>query len=236
MRILTLLFAVFFAALFSTFSQNEKTILDEKGNNLEELIPENWKLLESTKGDLNKDNIEDFVFIVQNTEASNFIKNTSGLGEKEIDLNPRVIGIYFGTKNGEFIKELESDHFISLKDNPTMDEPLDGLEISKKGVLNIDFRFWYSAGTWKVKLYTYKFRFQNNEFKMIGYDSSIVRRNLGDFTNYSVNFLTNKMKITEGNYTEEADSETIQWKKIKNEELVSLSSFKKPLDWTIKSL
>jgi len=93
-----------------------------------------------------------------------------------------------------------------------MDEPFDGFEISKEGVLGINFLFWFSAGSWSMSTHKYKFRFQNNQFELIGYNSSDSHRASGATTDYSINFLTKKMKITKGNFSND-NPELIEWKK-----------------------
>ncbi len=217
------------------FSQSNTIVLNSEGKDLKEIIPEKWNILKSERGDLNNDGIQDLVFVIQDTKLSNIKKNPSAIGVNTIDSNPRILGIYFGTKNGVFIKEIQSDNFIALKDDPTMDEPLDILEISKKGILKVGFRFWYSAGSREVTNYTYKFRFQNDEFALIGYDSSVVNRFSAKYIDHSVNFLTNKMKVSEGNYSKK-NTETIKWEKIKSKKIINLNSFHSPLEWTTDNL
>ena len=176
------------------FGQSE-LILSDNGETLENIIPNNWKLLDSTSGDLNQDGVSDLVFAIQKTDRNN-IELNDGLGTDTIDLNPRILAIYFGSKSGGFNKKLVSEHFIILRDSPTMDEPFEGFNINKKGILDINYRFWYSAGSWSMSNHKYRFRFQNNEFVLIGYDSNEAHRASGETTDYSINFLTKKMKIT----------------------------------------
>lgn len=207
------------------FGQSELT-LPVNGKTLEDIIPNNWKLLDSATGDLNQDGIADLVFAIQKTDQNN-IELNDRLGTDTVDLNPRMLAIYFGTKSGDFKKKLVSEHFIILRDSPTMDEPFEGFNISKKGVLDINFRFWFSAGSWSMSNHTYRFRFQNNEFTLIGYDSNEVHRASGETTDYSINFLTNKMKITKGNISKD-NPESIEWKEFNLKKLFTIKSIKQP--------
>ncbi len=206
----------------------DNSILKENGNTLKSIIPNSWNILDSKTGDLNQDGISDLVFVIQNTDKSN-IRLNNGLGNNTIDLNPRILGVYFGDKSGKFTKRLVSKDFIILRDSPTMDEPFEGISITKKGVLNINFRFWYSAGTWTMSNHKYKFRFQGNEFALIGYDSNEAHRATGETTDYSINFLSKKMKITKGNFSKD-ESDSIEWKKFNLKKLMTIRTIKKPFE------
>lgn len=211
----------------TSFGQNE-FILKKNGTTLLDIIPNDWKILHSTTGDLNQDGISDLVFAIQDTDINNFEIN-DGFGVDTIDLNPRLLGIYFGTKTGDFTQNFVSENFIILRDSPTMDEPFEGFSISEKGVLDINFRFWYSAGSWSMSNHKYKFRFQDNEFVLIGYDSNTAHRASGETTDYSINFLTRKMQITKGNFSND-DPESVEWKKFSLEKLMTIKTIKKPFE------
>ena len=75
----------------------------------------------------------------------------------------------------------------------------------------------------------YRFRFQNNEFALIGYDSNEAHRASGETTDYSINFLTKKMKITKGNFSDD-EPESVEWKEFHLEKLLTIKSIKKPFE------
>lgn len=206
----------------------------KSGASVEDIIPQNWKVLDVKYGDLNQDGIEDVVFAVQDTNPNN-VEINNGLGMDSIDLNPRVLGIYFGTKKALYQQQLISNNFIILRDSPTMDEPFDGFDISDKGILSINFHFWFSAGSWTMSNHNYKFRFQNNEFALIGYESEEVHRASGDTKDYSINFLSKKMKITSGNISNEEPS-TVEWQNFHLEKLKTLTSIGTPFNWELNGV
>ena len=177
---------------------------------LNTLIPDDWVLLDSASGDLNQDGLLDFVFAMQGTDP-NYISQNEGFGESILDENPRVMAIYFGNHSGSFEEVLVSDQFIIRATDPTMAEPFHGFDINSRGILDINFGFWSSAGTWFSSNSTHRFRYENNEFVLIGFDSNEFHRGSGEFTSYSINFLTGKMKVTEGSLADEGN-ETIKWK------------------------
>ncbi|UII28298.1 hypothetical protein LVD15_07685 [Fulvivirga maritima] len=211
--------------------------LKQKGNDLSDLTFKEWKIIAEAKGDLNKDGIEDLAFVIQNTDDKNLQLN-DGLGVDTVDLNPRVLGIYFGQSDGSYQKQLQSNEFIILRDSPTMDEPFDGILIDKNGVLQIDFHFWYSAGSWYMSNHQYKFRYQNQRFELIGYESDETHRATMNSTNYSINFSTRKMSIATITYNEDTDEEEESkvWKSFELEKLPSIKSLKKPFEWKFQDI
>ncbi len=225
---------VFLACSSEVLSQSDVPDLKETGASFQDILPSKWRTLASKFGDLNQDGIEDLVFAIQNTDESN-LEKSEGIGRDTIDLNPRILGIYFGTREGRFVKRLQSNGFIILQDSPTMDEPLADLHVTKSGVLKIDFNFWFSAGSWTTSSHSYKFRFQDNKFALIGYDSSEAHRGSGETTDYSINFLTRKMSITKGNFSTD-DPKKVEWKNFKLDELNSLESMKKPFEWAFEGI
>ena len=106
---------------------------------------------------------------------------------------------------------------------------MQGFNISKKGILDVNFRLWHSAGSWFMSNHKYRFRFQNNEFALIGYDSGEAHRASGETTDYSVNFLTRKIKITKGNFSNN-EPESIERKEFHLEKLLTIKSIKKPFE------
>lgn len=190
---------------------------------LKGLIPDGWLLLDSASGDLNQDGILDFVFAIKDTDPS-YVYENEGLGSPVIDENPRVMAIYFGNQTGSFDEVLVSNHFIIRADDPTMAEPFRGFAINDRGILDIKFDFWFSAGTWFTYNSSHRFRYENSEFVLIGFDHDELHRGSGEFTSHSINFLTGKMKITEGSIADEDNAE-IQWK-----------NFNPPSPMTIRSM
>ena len=203
------------------------------GSTLEDLIPDNWRLLDSTTGDINQDGISDLVFAIQKTDPNNIEENEHVT--ETIDLNPRMFAIYFGTELGGLKKKLVSENFIILRDSPTMEEPFKGFDISKKGFLDVNFIFWYNAGSWSMSDHKYRFRFQNNEFALIGYDSNEAHRASGETTDYSINFLTKKIKITKGNFLID-EQKSVEWVEFHLEKLLTIKSIKKPFNLNIEGV
>lgn len=222
-----------FLVTLVSFGQNN-FVVKEKGKTLHDIIPINCIILDTKTGDLNHDGILDLVFAIQDTDKKN-IKKNDGMGSDTYDLNPRILGIYFGTKSGEYSQKLVSKEFIILRDNPVMDEPFDGFKINKNGILSIKYKFWFSVGSWFMSTTEYKFRFQEDAFALIGYESEEIHRGTGENTSYSINFLTRKMEIIKGSISDDEITSNKN-KKFVLKKLLTLKSMKKPFEMEFEEI
>jgi hypothetical protein len=207
-------------------------MIKTQAHSIEEFVPKNWKIIRTAQGDLNKDNIEDAALVIQEMNAKN-INIGSGYGVDSLDSNPRILIVLLkDTATGKFKLKGISKTFILSHQSRTMEDPFDGIKISK-GILEIGFHFWYSAGSWYMTTLEYKFRFRKNEFILIGAEFDQTDRGTMERTQRSFNFLTKKMNETISNEAV-ADQETLtEWKKLDFKELKTLKTLTEPLQWTI---
>jgi hypothetical protein len=151
-----------------------------------DFVPTEYKILKEVKGDLNKDDLEDYVLVIAGKQD----KSDCGI-------------IIAFNKGGDYENVLENRNIFSYEDNG--DEAFNpSVEVAiKKGILGIE---WYYM---QVRPYyghlSYKFRFQNSDFELIGYDES---HSYGPNTlsAKSINFLSNKMQTKE-NKDDDGNSE-----------------------------
>ena len=144
-----------------------------------------YAVVETIRGDLNKDQQEDEVLIIKATNKKNFIKHEyRGL----LDRNRR--GILIALKKGDrYELALENRTcFSSENEDGGVYFPPDLSVTVDKG----NVRLHYAHG--RYGFWTYTFRYQNAGFELIGFDSSenhgpVVERSV------SINFLTQKMWI-----------------------------------------
>lgn len=139
-------------------TDGENTPEEEKAQvNLKDLkipIPKKYELLDSVCGDLNNDNIPELV-----------VAYTTALKD-EMEGNKRTLCIYH-LKNDQWeLWKQSKSALLGSKDGGMMGDPFGGIEISK-GVLSISH---YGGSSWKWG-YTDKYRFQNNDFELIGLES-----------------------------------------------------------------
>lgn len=193
-------------------------------------IPHNWKLLEKAQGDLNGDGQADLALIIEEANPENIVKNDS-LGSPELNLNPRRLLVLL--KKPQAYQLAASNDFLPAEgdaESPCLADPLaegEALAI-KNGLLKIGLHYWLSCGSWYVSNHLYTFRYQDQSFKLIGYDSNDFHRASGDITERSINFLTGKVKSTSGKneFAESQQPVKTQWAKLKNKYLLKLEQVK----------
>ena len=183
--------------------------LKKEVTNLDQFIPKGWELMGSVNGDINKDGIMDYVFILESKEK---YKIPDDFMNKEYSY--RILGISFGKKGGGYHLALQNNNFIINGDqNSSLDEPFLDMEIKKNGTIWFKFYFFYSAGSWWVSNDTYVFRYQNNRFELIGHESSSFHRATHEESTTSTNFSTKMHHFT---YTDENGKKETVTKKVKD--------------------
>ena len=105
----------------------------------------------------------------------------------------------------------------------------------ENNILILQFSFDYIYGNFDF--YTYKFRYQKNQFVLIGADSeNRIRENM-DYKKASYNFLTRKWSWTTGVHLKYLDpasvKETTEWFDLELELLRTFSSMGQPGSWEI---
>lgn len=224
--------AATFAQDFKMPAASDYPSPEKYGQKIEDFVPKNWKLIDKAVGDLNGDKIQDGVIVVKGNNRK-FINKNDGLGVPEFDTNPRMLIVLFRNKTEKRYEIAEqSNSFIIIPESPTMSEPFKSAKI-KNGVLWLDFEQWYSAGSWGASEMSYKFKYLNGEFALIGADKTESMRNTGETETRSYNFLTNRMSITTGNFDKKVKPKT-RWKMFKVKELKTFRSFKEPFGWEIE--
>lgn len=231
--------AAFFVLLQSCNNSNksqtpiekeEVSIKEEKkseaiGRNLEtrktiaDFIPAGYKIFQEIKGDLNKDGVEDRVVIIKGTNKENIITDEY---RGELDRNRRGIIVLF-KENGNYIQAVKNYDCFSSENEDGGVYFAPELDVSiEKGKLYVHY------GHGRYGYWTYTFRLKNNDFELIGYDSS---DNFGPRidSETSINYLTKK-KVTKTNTNQEGEGgdEVFEEKteKIKVNKLVQLSKIK----------
>jgi hypothetical protein len=186
--------------------------INKIGQTINDFIPANWFLKDSCAGDLNGDNINDIAFVIELKDTIDEIRPDSSTNKA----SPRILLIAFKNKNSNLYGlVLQNNTLIIRSGESGMDpEAFGKLSISKK-ILNIEFDF--------IRGYSfYKFRFEKNDFYLIGAVSNGVSG--GEFNGLDVNFLTQKAKITTGAVS--GEHQKIKWSKILTRTLTKLQEFK----------
>ncbi len=229
--ILTLILSLYLGIAYG--EQFDYPILKKESRNIMEFIPEGWSLLDSASGDLNKDTFKDYVLIFQYNDSVSI--------EDVLITQPRFLGIFFWDNNLKTYTLIDQNNsFILNHDAPNMDDPFDEILI-EKNVLLIKFKFWYSSGSWWTSTAVYKFRFDKNDFALIGFDSWEMHRATMETKSYSINFLSKKYTVsTEKPLNDDPSNEeferTEEWKTFKLEKLKTLKNLERPFRWHFENL
>ena len=216
-RKLFFILSLFLISSIYVFGEN----FPQKAKTVNDFIPKGWKEILTTNGDLNRDKLEDTVIVIEKEDKKN-IKKNDGFGPEELNLNPRILLVLFKQKDGTYILASKNDKgFIKSEgndNNPALMDTLDDI-IIKNNVLKIVFNYFMSAGSWWTSTNVYIFRFQNNVFELIGYESNAYMRNTGEEEGTSINFSTNKAKITTGGniFEEKENNPKNEWRYVKFE-------------------
>jgi hypothetical protein len=88
-------------------------------------------------------------------------------------------------------------------------------------------------GSWYVTNAVYKFRYQQEQFVLIGADHSSFHRATHDFEDYSYNFLTKKRVWIKGNDNKGTKKTT--WKSLNVPALKTLKNFSEPFTWEVET-
>ena len=188
-------------------------------------IPEDYTTYgEAIYGDLNRDSLADAVVLIKGTDTAGFRENQFG---DIVDKNRRGILIFFNTGNGYTLALQNHDCFSSEnEDGGVYYAPVLSVHACRG---NLYFHYEHGRyGYWK-----YTFRFQNNDFELIGYDATshfgpLIRSGV------SINFLTKRMMEFEdvNPYTEESGDEIFEetWSDITIDKLFKLSEID-DVDW-----
>ena len=203
--------------------------LPKSGKSINDFVPKDWETVGKAQGDLNGDNIEDSALVIK-ANLSKFLNKNDGLGSDPFDTNPRILVILFKDKDGYKIAK-QSNTFIVAPDSPTQLEPFQEVRI-KNGILELSFELFSSAGSWSTTSSSYRFKFLNGEFVLIGADKTDSMRNSGEMNSRSYNFLTSRLKVSTGNFS--SDREKVRWRTYKLRKLKTLDTFKAPFSWKIE--
>ncbi len=220
-------------AVFSGAQNFNYPVAPSKGKTVAAFIPSGWEIRDSASGDLNKDARTDFALVIQHKEKKQLIKKNAHYSDT-VMTNPRILLLLFADSGGYRLAEQNNTFILTHDVEPNVaEDPLADITI-RKGVLQIDFQFFSYMGSWNVSSNSYKFRYQDNAFTLIGADCSDFHRASHDFTEYSFNFLTKKWSEKKGN-DGNADSNHTKatWHTLQLQELKTLGTFKEPFTWKV---
>lgn len=200
-------------------------------HSIADFVPKDWTVIDSAFGDLNHDKLDDIALVIQHIDSVSIIEPDDGYPDTVLT-QPRILILAFYNKitKGYDLSE-QNNSFILCHDNPSMEDPFQSISI-KRGVLNIDFFIFMNMGGWGMSNNTYRFRYQENKFYLIGVDYNYTNRASGEINNRSYNFLTKKVVVGTGNISN--NKEKISKKVFKFKELKTFKTFIKPFTYEVE--
>ena len=127
----------------------------------EGFAPSGWAVESRQEGDLNADGRPDLALVLRGQDRSLVLPNLMGVGEAQIDTNPRVIVVAFAQPAGGYRLAMSNRRLIPRMDDPNLADYLEGGGLTVEGgALHLRLTLWYSAGSWETSNYVFTFRYQ----------------------------------------------------------------------------
>lgn len=133
-------------------------------NSFKKYMPQGYSIQETIRGDLNKDGVEDVVLIMKGSDEEMLLPDQ--WGNEIVDKNRRGIIVLFKKENGYEVATKNYSCFSSENEDGGVYMP-PGLSVY---INNNKLYIHYGHGRYGYRKYT--LRYQNNDFEIIGYDSS----------------------------------------------------------------
>jgi hypothetical protein len=155
------------------------------GNSLEDFIPKDWKLISKVQGDLNKDKLKDYAAVIEYT-GEDVDNDDMESGQ------PRIFFAIFKEKDGTYKLSVQSKNLIMKSgEGGVYGDPFEGMEYSRGSVVVS----LYGGSNWRWG-YTYRFRYQNKGWYLIGETDVSEFTVTGESTKADTNCLTGSQIIT----------------------------------------
>jgi len=204
----------------------------KQGTEIADLVPQNWKVIDTAFGDLNNDATVDLAFVI---EYHLPISENRAYGDNETDLikefqKPRILVIYFKSKpSGKYIFASQNNNFI-LRDQEggNMGDPLKKISIAQQN-LQLSFE---GGNNWRWKL-DYIFSYRNKEWNLIGANNRYYHNNSGEMTERTYNFIDRKVSLVTGNIFNRNTGNNHTEEILYFSTMRTFTTFKKPWTWEI---
>lgn len=161
-------------------------VLPQKGQTISDFIPKGYHMLHEYKGHLNEDTLMDITAILESDREIPDLKE-EGHAQK-----PRILFVVFANPKGGYTLSVQSNESVLLSDDGgVFGDPLQELYIQNKCVC-VDY-YGGSAYKWA---YTYKWRYQQNDWFLIGATHTSMSPHDNILEKYDFNLNTGKAEHT----------------------------------------
>lgn len=231
MRYLIFIFCTccFSLAKAQTFSYPK---LSTQGKTIGNIVPPNWKAIDTAYGDLNNDGLEDLALVLEYNFA---VTERRAYGDSETELikefqKPRILAVFFRQKasNGYQLALQNNNFILRSEEGGALGEPFRELSI-RNNTLNLLFE---GGSDWRWKL-AYEFKYQHKQWALIKANNTYYNVTSGEMSNKTYDFIDRRLKQVEGNLFSRSAASTTSEEILYFTELRTLNDFKKPWTWEI---
>ena len=190
-------------------------------------VPQGWLLEREIKGDLNADGIDDLVLVLHDNDPANLTKPDLGM-DVPLNTNPRMLAVALADGEGGYRLALANSTIIPRVIYTNMSDPLSeagGVSIDRDSLV-VAIYYFYSSGGSDTGHMDFRFRYENDDFRLIGYDRTNVNRMSGEIETVSANFLNRKVIVKTGLISE--DTGKTVTKRLKSAKVVHISDIEDP--------
>lgn len=201
-----------------------------QGKSVTQLIPKNWKLIDSASGDLNHDHQDDLVLVL---EFNNVVDEDRAYGNYEIELiterqKPRMLAVYFKEEKSYRLSVQNNDFVLRSEEGGKMGDPFKSLRIdSNKFTLSFE-----GGNDWRWKL-NYEFEYQQKEWTLVAANNVYYHKDSGEMVDKQYDFVDRTINTVIGsifnrNILNYQEKDILLFGSRR-----TLNDFKKPWTWEI---
>jgi hypothetical protein len=197
------------------------------GTSAGDFVPPGWAIERLANGDISGDGRDDLAMVVRQADPA-FVLANNGFGVPQLDTNPRVLIVALGSPAG-FRLTVSNHRLVPRHEIPTRSDPFgeDGGLAIERGSLKISLFSFANMGGWDMGTTQFTFRWRGNSLQLIGYDRGNVKRNSGDTSDLSVNFLNRRVKESHGRIDSDK-SDVVRWHRLKRSAIPTIDQID---DW-----
>lgn len=206
--LLACLILVITVTVFGNESYNQSPILAVQGKSIDSFVPDGWKLIKNTSGDLNRDGLDDIAGVIE--YKNNYPKDSE-------EAPSRILLIALQEKDHYRLSVQTEKAILTADQGGVWGDPLESLSVNRGSIL-INF---YGGSNYRWA-YRYRFRYQNKAWYLIGATITSYFTGTGEGTTEDYNLLTGFMIVTTIDKNGKSQEKTIHRGK---KELLNLKDF-----------
>jgi hypothetical protein len=206
--------------------------LNKQVKHIEQIIPAQWKAIDTVFGDLNNDKVDDLALIL---EFNLPISEHRAYGDNETDLikefqRPRVLVIYFkNAQTGKYYLVTQNNNFIlRANEGGSLGDPLKNISIANNRLL-LQFE---GGANWRWIL-NYEFKYNNKDWNLVKANNIYYHAFTGEMTNNQYNFAERKKRLISGNLANQDENNLVNEEALIFTSYKTFNTFKKPWTWQI---